>query len=276
MDLPSNNDDFMNRFAGIGRLFGMRGLSVLRRSKVLIVGVGGVGSWIVEALARSAIGHLALVDLDDVCLTNINRQLPALSETVGSPKVDVLGKRAQSINPECQVVLKREFFTASTSKELLLEPYDCVVDAMDDTENKCLLISECRSRGLPLIVSGGAGGRCDPLAIRVADLASTTHDPLLAEVRSRLRKQYGFPSGKEPFGVECVYTVEPVVYPTSDGSVCASGNEGPTETAPRLDCESGFGAATFVTGAFGFVAASLVVRKLIQRAAVSQPPPNSR
>jgi tRNA A37 threonylcarbamoyladenosine dehydratase len=252
-------DPYEARFGGVARLFGAAGLERLRQAHVCVVGVGGVGSWAVEALARSGLGRLTLVDFDEVCISNTNRQLHALAGDFGSPKVEVLARRVRAINPDCGVQPLTVFFTPATATQVLEPQFSFVVDAIDQTDNKCLLIARCRERGLPIVTTGGAGGRRDPTQVRVADLAFTTHDGLLDQVRSRLRKEFGFPRGKQPFGVDCVFSAEPQVYPAQDGGVCARRSEA---SRLRIDCETGFGTATFVTGTFGFAAAAVVVRKL--------------
>ncbi len=256
------DNEFQTRFSGIGRLYGRLGLARLRSSRVAVIGVGGVGSWAVEALARSGIGHLSLVDLDDICVTNINRQLPALETTVGRSKVEVLEERVRLIQPEIEVKAQSQFFTAATAENILGPGFDFVVDGIDHLANKCLLIAECRRRGIPLVVCGGAGGRRDPTGVRIADLAATSHDPLLAQVRAVLRTEYRFPRDQQGYGVSCVYTQELPVFPQEDGSVCAERPEGLSGSEMRLNCDSGFGAAAFVTGVFGFAAASVVVKGL--------------
>ncbi len=255
-------DDFATRFGGVARLFGAAGLERLRAAHVCVIGVGGVGSWAVEALARSGVGRLTLVDLDDVCISNVNRQLPALGGAIGRPKVEVLAERVGAINPAAVVELRLQFFTAGTAEQLLAARYDAVVDAIDDVPNKCRLIAGCRARGLPLVCCGVAGGRRDPTRVRVADLAATSHDRLLSEVRRRLRKEHGFPPEGEPFGVACVFSTEPPVFPQPDGGVCAARAPDQTGADLRLDCDAGFGTATFVTGAFGFAAAAWVVSRV--------------
>jgi tRNA threonylcarbamoyladenosine dehydratase len=252
---------YQRRFGGLGRLFGATGLERLQRAHVCVVGLGGVGSWAVEALARSGVGALTLVDLDDVCISNVNRQLHALEGELGKPKVEVMTRRVQAINPECAVHPLHSFFTKSNAKEMLQTQFAAVLDAIDGPSLKCLLIALCRERGIPVVTCGGAGGRRDPTAIEVADLAFSSRDRLLHEVRRKLRRDYGFPRGERPFGVECVLSREQAVYPTKDGSVCA---ERPASPDLRLDCNSGLGTASFVTGAFGLVAASLVVRQIAE------------
>lgn len=247
------------RFGGIARLFSADGAERLRRAHVCVVGIGGVGSWAVEALARSGIGRLTLVDLDDVCITNVNRQLHALTGEFGKPKVEVMARRVQAIHPDCQVNPLQSFFLASNASEILNAGFDYVLDAIDTPGLKALLIHLCREKQIPIITTGGAGGRRDPSAITVADLAFATHDRLLRAVRRQLRKIPGFPQGDQPFGVECVLSREPLVYSRRDGTVCAN-REGVTDF--RLDCSTGFGTASFVTGTFGFIAASRVVQRI--------------
>lgn len=248
------------RFGGMARLFGRRGLERLLRARVCVVGVGGVGSWTVEALARSGVGSITMIDLDEVCITNVNRQLPAMDGTIGRPKVEVLAERIAAIHPECQIRAEQEFFTASTAARFLGEPYSWVVDAIDVPRNKCLLIASCRERGIPVLTVGGAGGRRDATAVRVEDLGCSGHDALLRVVRRGLRQDYGFPREHGAvFGVPCVYSKEVPFFPWADGSVCDRKEEG---SSLALDCASGFGAATFVTGAFGFAAAGEVVRRI--------------
>ena len=255
-------NDYEARFGGIGRLFGTAGLEKIRRAHVCVVGVGGVGSWAVEALARSGVGELTLIDLDEVCLTNVNRQLPALDGSIGRAKVEVLAERVRAINPECRVHALMEFFTGDTAERLFSPRYDFVIDAIDSVPNKVRLIARCHQAGLPMIVCGGAGGRRDATAVRVLDLAVVTHDRLLQRVREGLRKDHGFPSGTKKFGVKCVCSAEPRMFPQSDGTVCERREDG---TSLRLNCASGYGAATFVTGVFGFAAAGVAVDAIAEK-----------
>jgi tRNA A37 threonylcarbamoyladenosine dehydratase len=252
--------NYETRFGGVSRLFAAEGLERLRRSHVCVIGIGGVGSWAVEALARSGVGTLTLVDLDDICVTNVNRQLHAVEGEVGNTKIDAMARRVAAINPECSVRPVHAFLTEASAAEILGPRFDYVLDAIDSPSKKCLLIAACRERGIPVFVVGGAGGRRDPTALKISDLAFSTHDRLLAAVRSQLRGDFGFPRGeKKPFGVDCVYSTEPAVYPQADGTVCEKPEPG---ASLRLDCESGFGTACFVTGTFGFVAAGYVVRHI--------------
>ncbi|HWN94999.1 MAG TPA: tRNA cyclic N6-threonylcarbamoyladenosine(37) synthase TcdA [Methylomirabilota bacterium] len=264
--------DFDLRFGGIGRLFGIEALARLRTAHVCVVGVGGVGSWAVEALARSGVGHLTLVDLDEVCVSNVNRQLHAINADVGRAKVEVMAERVRGINPECDARGAAEFFTASNADALLNTHYDFVVDAIDSLKNKCLLIARCREAGIPIITCGGAGGRRDPTQTRVADLALTSHDRLLQKVREKLRREFGFPRGEKEFGVPAVFSAEPPMFPTSDGTVCSQRPGDKDGESLKLNCESGFGTATFVTGTFGFAAAAHVVQAIAVKAAETPRP----
>ena len=256
--------DYVARFGGIGRLFGTAAMERLRTAHVCVIGIGGVGSWVVEALARTGIGALTIVDADDVCVTNVNRQLPALTETVGRPKVSVMAERVRQISPSCRIEPCGEFYTKANSDELLAQPFDFVVDCVDRMSIKAHLIHESRRHGRRVLTCGSAGGRRDPSAVRASDLGVAGNDELLRQVRRQLRREYGWPAGRGSIplamGVPCVFTGERPVYPHHDGTCRTEPEEG---ESLRMDCASGFGAATFITGVFGFVAASEVVRLLL-------------
>jgi tRNA threonylcarbamoyladenosine dehydratase len=251
--------DHDQRFGGIARLFSNDGLARLRVAHVCVIGIGGVGSWVAESLARSGIGALTLVDLDEICVTNMNRQLHATEATVGLAKVAAMADRIRSFAPGCRVNAMQEFFTAENAGRILGGGFDCVVDAIDSPSKKARLIAACRECGLRVVTTGGAGGRRDPTKLQVLDLALTFRDNLLQEVRKLLRKRHGFPHGCEPFGVDCVFSSEEPVYPHTDGTVCATREAG---SDLRLDCDSGYGTASFVTGAFGLAVAAVVVEKI--------------
>lgn len=259
-------DQYRKRFGGVGRLFGAEGLERLKQAHVCVIGLGGVGSWAVEALARSGIGQLTLVDLDDVCISNVNRQLHALDGELGKPKVEVMARRVQAISPGCVVHPLHSFFLKSNAAQILQTRFDAVLDAIDSPSLKCFLIASCHQRGIHVISAGGAGGRRDPTAVEVTDLAFSSHDRLLHEVRRKLRRDYAFPRGERPFGVECVLSREQPMFPTPIGSVCANRK---ASSDLRLDCNSGFGTASFVTATFGMVAASRIVQRIT--AAPSEP-----
>jgi len=252
--------DYLDRFGGLGRLYGTAALPRLQAAHVCVVGVGGVGSWVVEGLARSGIGALTLIDLDDVCLTNVNRQLPALDGNIGRPKVAALAERIRLINPHCAVATVSEFFTANTADALLVTHFAWVVDCIDLMSNKALLIAECTKRGQPVVTVGSAGGRRDATRIRVSDLGDSHGDELLRQVRKKLRRDHGFAKGEgNRYGIPCVSTQEQPVFPWADGTCAAEPEAG---SNLRLDCATGFGTAVFITGAFGFAAAGEVVRRV--------------
>ncbi|ROT94599.1 tRNA cyclic N6-threonylcarbamoyladenosine(37) synthase TcdA [Marinobacter sp. R17] len=259
-----NADDFSFRFGGIERLYGRRALQAFRDAHMAIVGLGGVGSWAAEALARSGVGQLTLIDMDDVCVSNTNRQLHALAGEYGRTKTDVMADRLRAINPQLQVNVHFGFLTPKNVTELLDDGLDGVVDAIDSVKAKAALIAHCKRRKIPLVCAGGAGGQMDPTQIQVSDLSRTTQDPLLAKVRNLLRREYHFSRNpKRRFGIEAVYSLEQLTYPAGDGEVCL---QKPDASGPvRLDCASGFGAASPVTATFGFVAASRLLNRLARK-----------
>lgn len=255
--LPESTYD--SRFSGIGRLYGTKQLEKIRKSRVLIIGIGGVGSWIAESLARTGIGSLTLVDLDDVCVTNINRQVHALSSTVGKFKVDVMRERLLEIQPYLDIDCKQCFYSPKNHEKVFDKPYDFIIDACDDFNNKCQLVDYCRKNNLPLVVLGGAGGKIDPLQVRISDMARAENDRLLSRMRKILRREFNFPAkGKGDFGIWSVWSHERAVYPTPDGCTTTKN----TGFATHMDCNEGFGSASFVTGTFAFATTSLVIKEL--------------
>lgn len=251
------------RFAGVDRLYGTGAVARLARKRVAIVGVGGVGSWAAEALARSGVGALALIDADEVCLSNTNRQLHALADTLGRPKVEVMATRLLAINPALAAEAVARFVTPATIAERLDRGFDLVLDACDAFRVKVEMAAWCRRRKLPLIVCGSAGGRSDPTLIRVRDLSRTEHDALLSLMRRKLRHDFRFPSSPQRyFGIPAVYSLENVRYPQPDGSVCGTRPDG--DRRARLGCEGGLGAATHVTATFGFVAVGRALELLLK------------
>ncbi len=253
-------EDYLQRFGGLARLYGAAALPRLQAAHVCVVGIGGVGSWVAEGLARSGVGALTLIDLDDVCVTNVNRQVPALDGNIGRPKVTAMAERLRLINPQIQVKAVAEFFTAKTADELLAARYDWVVDAIDLMSNKALLIAECTRRGQPVLTVGSAGGRRDATRIRINDLGGAHGDELLRQVRKKLRRDHGFAKGEgNQYGIPCISSQEKPVYPWADGS-CSTAPEAGSNL--RLDCATGFGTAVFITGAFGFAAAGEIVRRI--------------
>ena len=257
------SDQFEQRFGGTRRLYGATTVDRFKAAHICVIGIGGVGSWAAEALARTAIGKITLIDLDDICITNTNRQIHALAGNVGRSKTEAMAERIKQINPECQVEEVEDFITRDNVTELITDEFDYVIDAIDAVKEKAALIAHCCYHKIPVITVGGAGGQTDPTKIDVCDLSKTNHDPLAAKVRSFLRRHYRFSKSGRRFAVECVYSTEQLVYPQPDGSV--SPNKWMEEGSTRLDCSSGFGSSTCVTATFGFTAVSRVLLKLQQR-----------
>ena len=258
--------DYDHRFGGIGRLYGTDALERLRRARVCVVGIGGVGSWSAESLARTGVGHLGLVDLDEVCVTNVNRQIHALDGAVGRSKVAVMGERIRAINPQCEVLCMERFFSAGSADALLSQPWDVIVDAIDSLGSKCLLLAECQRLGIPVVTTGGAGGKQDPARVGVADISRVQGDRLIRKLRTQLRREYSFPRSGRNFGIDCVYSPEPQTFPDTHGGICS---RPVADASLRLDCGSGFGTASFVTGTFGFMAAARVIHILLESAATT-------
>lgn len=251
------------RFQGIDRLYGTGSVTRLAACHVCIIGIGGVGSWAVEALARSGVGHLTLIDADEVCVSNTNRQLHALDGAYGQAKVGVMAERARAIHPTIKVDTLERFLTPSTLDDLLDRGYDLVLDACDAFRVKVEMAAWCRRRKLPLVMVGSAGGRTDPTQIRVRDLSRTEHDAMLSLMRKKLRQDFHFPrNAKRYFGIPAVYSLQNVQYPQLDGSVCGTRPEGDDDSL-KLDCGGGLGAATHVTAAFAFAAVGKVLEKLL-------------
>ena len=246
------------RFAGTVRLFGKDGFHRLQQAHVAVVGVGGVGSWAVEALARSGIGSLTLIDGDFLVVSNMNRQLQALDDTLGRSKVSVLADRIAGINPQCKVVSLQCFLTPENIDELIgNEKFDFIIDAIDSVREKAELIAYCRDRSIPVVTVGSAGGQMDPTRIDICDLSRTQQEPLLAKVRKRLRSQYGFTRNpKNRFGIDAVYSLEPVRYPNLERNEPESGGK-TTGLNP-----AGFGTTVAVTAGFGMAAAAYVLKRI--------------
>jgi len=251
--------DRSRRFGGIARLYGPATLERFGRAQVCVIGVRGVGSWVVEALARSGIGHLILIDLDHIVESNVNRQLQALEPDFGKAKVAALAGRIAAIDPDTKVTPVEAFAEPGNLVRLIDPAWDGLVDCIDGYRNKAALIAHCRRLGLHLVSVGGAGGRLDPTRVRSADLSRTEQDPLLSKTRKLLRSDYGFPSNpKRRFEVPCVYSNEHRITP-AEASGCATDH--PQAPGSGLHC-GGYGSVVTVTAAFGLAAASLVLKRL--------------
>ena len=245
------DDEYDRRFTGVAKIYGEDSFQYYANSHVMVIGIGGVGSWAVEALARTGIGELTLVDMDVVAASNINRQLPAMSSTLGHEKIEIMAERCRAINPRIKINLIDDYLTPDNVKDLLAHTQDVVLDCIDDVKAKLALMLYCRFNKVPLIVSGGAGGKLDPLKIRVADLSKTEQDPMLAKLRAQLRSKGICKKPKEKFGITCIYSID---NPFSSADVCASAG---------LRC-GGYGSAVVVTSSFAMVAVAEVLKKLDQ------------
>jgi len=252
--------DFDRRFGGIARLYGAAALQQFTAAHVCVIGVGGVGSWVVEALARSAIGQITMIDLDNVAESNINRQIQANSDTIGKAKITALAERIALINPQCKVNEIEDFISPDNLDQMLGQTqFDYVIDAIDNVKAKTALIAYCRMHAIPLVTIGAAGGQTDPGKIEIRDLSRTEQEPLLALVRKRLRQNHGFPRGtKTKFGIDAVFSMEVLTMPeTAESCDLDSANAG----ISGLNC-AGFGSSIVVTASFGLRAAAHVLRKL--------------
>ncbi len=258
--MSTDLNDFDRRFGGLARLYGPEGLRALQAAHVMVIGIGGVGSWAAEALARSGVGQLTLVDLDHVALSNTNRQIHALDGNFGKSKVEAMAERIRAIQPGIRLQLIDDFIEPDNLESIVCAPLDCVIDAIDQMRIKTLLAAHCRQLKLHLVVSGSAGGKVDPTRIRVADLSQVIQDPLLSKMRARLRKEHQFARTKK-MGVQCVYSEEPVKHPTpTEGAACDSGNLGQA----GLAC-TGYGSAVTVTASFGLFAAARAIDRILSR-----------
>lgn len=239
------------RFERTERLYGRKGMQVLGDARICVVGVGGVGSWACEALARSAIGHLTLIDMDEICETNINRQIHALTSSVHLRKAKTMAERIKEINPDCEVRVIDDFISPDNIASYIDNSFDYVVDAIDSIQSKAALIAHCRRNKIKVLCSGGAGGQIDPTQIQIADLSRTIQDPLASKLRTILRKDYGFTTNsKRKFGVDCVFSSEQQQFTTLEEG-------GKTDRV--------FGTSVMVTAGFGLVAAAHIVKKLLQK-----------
>ncbi len=264
--------DYERRFSGVSRLYGAAGLAKFKAAHVCVIGIGGVGSWAAEALARNAVGHITLIDLDNIAESNVNRQIHALDDNFGKAKVSAMAARIRAINPAAKVDEIEDFVTLENVNVMLNHPYDVILDAIDDVKAKVAIAAYCKANQVPLITVGGAGGRLDPTKIKVADLASVTGDRLLAKVRDQLRRDYAFPKGSDnpkktvKFDIKAVYSDEVIIQPkfsaASDDLASCEIDAGIT----GLNC-AGYGSSVNVTAPFGFTAAQLVLNQILQNTA---------
>ncbi len=253
--LDSIQPDVARRFGGLDRLFGVVAAERIRASHVVVVGIGGVGSWAAESLARSGVGQLTLIDLDHVAESNINRQVHATESTVGMAKVRAMGERIGQINPHCQLTCIEEFVSPENWRELLPLGVDAVIDACDQSKAKLTMAVWALKSETPFVSVGAAGGKRMAHLVDIDDLSKVTHDPVLAQLRYRLRKQYAAASGGKKIGIPCVYSKEAVQGPDASCGVDGDGS---------LNCH-GYGSLVSVTASFGHCAAGWVISMLASK-----------
>ncbi|VFP87106.1 tRNA cyclic N6-threonylcarbamoyladenosine(37) synthase TcdA [Candidatus Erwinia haradaeae] len=253
------------RFSGVSRVYGEAALSLFSKKHICVIGIGGVGSWVAEALARSGIGMLTLIDMDDVCISNTNRQIHATKKNLGKPKIQVMAERILEINPECDVTYVDDFITVSNAPMLLDNNFSYVIDAIDSVTAKAALLAWCRRNNTPVITIGGAGGQIDPLQIQVSDLTKTIQDPLAASLRDQLKHNFNIlPNSKGKLNIDCVFSSECLRYLQKDGSI--SNSRGNMKNQKTIDCKNGLGTVMMVTATFGLISVSHIFKKMLYNA----------
>lgn len=263
LDFPPN---YLQRFGGVARLYGDAALAALSKAHMAIIGLGGVGTWAAEALVRSGVGEITLIELDDICVTNTNRQSHTLQSTVGQTKNRVISARLRDINPDLVLHSIEDFILKSNIAELIGKQHHVVIDATDATHIKAALIAYCSAVKVRLIVCGSSGGKRDPQLITVADLANTRSDPMLAKIRTQLFRHHNFARDtRRKFRVDAVYSTEQMVYPKPDGTV--NMDKHVMQQGIRLDCAAGIGSSLMVTGCFGFMAAAKAIERYLEKTA---------
>ena len=256
--------EYLQRFGGIARLYGQAALAALANAHFAVIGLGGVGTWAAEALARSGVGELTLIELDDVCVTNTNRQSHALASQIGRSKNQVISERLRDINPDIRLHTIEDFIDQDNMTALIGKQHHVVIDAMDAAHIKARLVAYCSAIKTRLIVVGSSGGKRNPQLVRVDDLGRTESDPMLAKIRTHLYRHHHFASDKQrKFRVDAVYSTEQMVYPKPDGSVCM--DKQVLQDGVKLDCAGGFGSSVMVTGSFGFLAANRAIERYLQQ-----------
>ncbi|MGD8175004.1 tRNA threonylcarbamoyladenosine dehydratase [Marinimicrobium sp. ARAG 43.8] len=257
---------YRQRFGALGRLYGESALEWLANAHFAVVGLGGVGSWTAEALARTGIGTLTLIELDGVCVTNTNRQLHALEGFIGASKNQVVSERLKAINPELVLHSQETFLTQDNIDQLIRSQHHVVIDAIDAAHIKARMVSYCSRQKMRLVTVGSSGGKRDPAQITCADLGQTIQDPMLRKVRNLLYRHHGFRKDRHRrFRVDAIFSREPMHFPQLGGGVCVGdkGNRDP-DSGVKLDCGGGLGSVLMVTGSFGFAAASQAVERYLQ------------
>ncbi len=261
--------DLERRFSGVGRLYGQAGAQRIFKAHVLVVGIGGVGSWVVEALARSGVGRLTLVDMDHIAESNINRQIHALSQTLGQSKCLAMKNRVLDIHPECEVQIIDDFVQVDNWLDMvksIVTPLDFLIDACDQIKAKSTLAAWCLKQQVEMVCIGAAGGKKRADLMQMDDLLSVTHDPMLAKLRYNLRKEGVLLRDQKKSTIQCVYSKEEILNPwaaQSDDPSAVNTGESITTSANDLSCH-GYGSSVAVTASFGFCAAGWALERLAQ------------
>lgn len=255
---------YLQRFGGIARLYGEHALSALHNAHFAVVGLGGVGTWVAEALARSGVGELTLIEMDEVCVTNTNRQSHALQSMIGQSKNQVISERLRDINPEIIVHTVEDFIDDQNLHQLLGKQHHVIIDAIDAAHLKARLVAYCSAIKVRLVMVGSSGGKRDPQRVTVDDLARAVNDPMLHKIRQQLYRHFNFARDtNRKFRVDAVYSDEQMVYPKPDGSVCQTKQH--LQDGVKLDCTGGFGSSVMVTGTFGFIAATRAIERYLEK-----------
>jgi len=261
--------EYIQRFSGLARLYGQDALQLLTNAHFAVIGLGGVGTWVAEALARSGVGELTLIEMDEVCVTNTNRQSHALKSNLGRPKNQVISERLRDINPELVIHSIEDFIDDLNMKNLIGKQHHVVIDAIDAAHLKARLVAYCLAIKVRLITIGSSGGKRNPQAVTVDDLGRSISDPMLAKVRTQLYRHHNFARDKgRKFRVDAVYSTEQMVYPQPDGSVCMDKQS--LADGVKLDCAGGFGSSVMVTGTFGFIAATRAIERYLAASPINK------
>ncbi len=275
-DHPAPSADLDRRFGGLSRLYGPQAPARLQQAHVAVAGLGGVGSWTVEALVRCGVGALTLIDLDHIAESNVNRQIHALTSTLGQSKVDAMAERVLEINPECRLTRIDDFVSPENVAEVLPGPYTVIIDCTDQADAKIAMILHARALGVPMLLCGGAGGKTDPLALRAGDLSAAVNDALLAKLRNKLRREHGFPRASDQngkalkrvpkMGVHALWFDQPAILPDAwTRPIEGEDDMGAAAQSPApqgLSC-AGYGSVVTVTAAMGMAAANEALRMAI-------------
>ena len=258
------SNDQQRRFLGVQKLYGSKGYQNIQASHVCVVGIGGVGSWVVESLARTHVGEITLIDLDHIAESNINRQIHALSDTLGQAKIDAMADRVRQINSDCKLHLIDDHLSISNVTRYITHNFDYVIDCCDQFRVKAALIHYCKSNKIHCLTVGGAGGRVDPSRIQLSDMTRSEGDALLSKTRKQLRTKHGFSRNlKRRFDIPCVFSSETLRYPDCQGEITTQKSE--NHSPSGLNCANGFGSLCAVTSTFGMLASAYVLERLAHK-----------